>query len=94
MITTTKTLLHTARDTVREVTTRADRLHPVALLALIALVIVLGWGAATVVGAALVALVHALVILVQAGAVVGAAVLVLRLAYRSASSGRRPVTAP
>lgn len=94
VITTAKTWFHTARDTVRTVTALADRLHPAALLVMIALVIGLGWGASTVVGAALVALVQALVVLLQAAAVVGAAVLLLRLAYRAASSWGRPAAAP
>ncbi|MGW7460941.1 hypothetical protein [Streptomyces sp. NPDC054797] len=94
MITTAKTWIQTGRDAARTLTALADRLHPAALLVMIALVIGLGWGASTVVGAALVALVQALVVLLQAAAVVGAAALVLRLAYRAAASWGRPAAAP
>lgn len=70
----------------REVLQRADELHPAALVALVAVLLGLTFGAGLVLAPALVAVATALVALVKATAGVAAAGLIgrtaVRLAYR------------
>lgn len=75
-----------------------DRLHPLAVLALVAVVLGCGWPASVLLHAALTALVTALITLAQAVAVIAAAGLLVRAAVLAVARraiavqpGARPV---
>ncbi|WP_157879836.1 hypothetical protein [Streptomyces yangpuensis] len=84
------------RDLARRLIERADRLHPAALVVLVAVLLAVGYGAGVVLVAAAMAVVTAVAALLKAAAVVIAGWLLLRLVYRGAvrwSAGRAgPVT--
>ncbi|MFE6086013.1 hypothetical protein [Streptomyces virginiae] len=77
--------LDTGRDLARRLIERADRLHPAALVVLVAVLLAVGYGAGVVLVAAAMAVVTAVAALLKAGAVLIAGWLFVRLVYRLAT---------
>lgn len=78
--------LDIGRDLARRLMERADRLHPVALVVLVAVLLAVGYGAGVVLVAAAMAVVTAVAALLKAAAVLVAGWLFVRLVYRLAAS--------
>lgn len=80
-----RTLLAHLPALCRTARTRADRLHPAALVGLVLVLLALGWAAGTVLVSAFIAVVLALAAIVKTLVVLAAGWLLARLAYRLAS---------
>ncbi|MFD6915235.1 hypothetical protein [Streptomyces virginiae] len=82
---TLRRVLDTGRDLTRRLIERADRLHPAALVVLVAVLLAVGYGAGVVLVAAAMAVVTAVAALLKAGAVLITGWLFVRLVYRLAT---------
>ncbi|MFD5575218.1 MULTISPECIES: hypothetical protein [Streptomyces] len=82
---TLRRVLDIGRDLARRLIERADRLHPAALVVLVAVLLAVGYGAGVVLVAAAMAVVTAVAAFLKAGAVLIAGWLFVRLVYRLAT---------